>query len=157
MPNSTIEYKELPPGQEAPIDLLLLADPDIDQINTYLREGLCFIAEKEKEIIGILAFKKHDDTTWEIANVAIKESFQGKGIGSQLISYSLVWATVKGAQVMQIATGNSSIGQLYLYQKLGFEIYHIEFNHFLQHYPEPIWESGIQCKHQIRLQKFLPS
>jgi ribosomal protein S18 acetylase RimI-like enzyme len=52
---------------------------------------------------------------------------------------------------LEVGTGNSSIGQLALYQKCGFRITGIDYNYFIRHYDEPIFENGIPCRDMIRL------
>ena len=57
----------------------------------------------------------------------------------------------KGYKTIEVGTGNSSIGQLVLYQKCGFRISGIDIDFFVRHYPEEIFENGIQCRDMIRL------
>ena len=54
-------------------------------------------------------------------------------------------------QQLLVSTGDSSIGQLALYQKCGFRIESIERDYFIRHYPEVIIENGIQCRDRICL------
>jgi len=64
-------------------------------------------------------------------------------------------AKEKGFKKIIIGTGDAGIKQLYLYQKVGFEIYDIKHRFFIDNYPEPIYENGIQLKHMIMLKKDL--
>lgn len=50
-----------------------------------------------------------------------------------------------------VGTGNSSFDQLALYQKCGFRMKGIIEDYFIEHYEEPIFENGIQCRDMIRL------
>ena len=84
-------------------------------------------------------------------NIAIKEEVQGRGWGKVLLNFAIEEAKKRKAKDLWIATGNSSIGQLALYQKMGFEMADIRWNHFIDNYPEAIWENGIQCKHMLIL------
>ena len=56
----------------------------------------------------------------------------------------------RGARAVEIGTGNSSLDQLALYQKLGFRTTGIVAG-FLDDYPEPIVENGIACRDMVRL------
>ncbi len=56
-----------------------------------------------------------------------------------------------GYKTLEVCTGNSSIGQLALYQKCGFRMSGIERDFFIKHYHEPIFENGIQCRDRVRL------
>ncbi|WP_298614537.1 hypothetical protein [uncultured Odoribacter sp.] len=57
----------------------------------------------------------------------------------------------KGAQMLEVGTGNAGIGQLALYQKCGFTIIEIDFDFFRKNYTESIFENGIECRHMVRL------
>lgn len=142
-------------NQQIPFDLLALADPSKTQVDAYLQSGSCFIAKLESEIVGVIVLDELDSTTTEIKNVAVKESEQGKGYGKILLQYAQKASREKGCKNLIIGTGNSSMGQLALYQKEGFEITRIVKDFFLKNYKEPIFENGIQCKHRIILEKRL--
>lgn len=60
-----------------------------------------------------------------------------------------------GYKTIEIGTGNSSIGQLVLYQKCGFRITGVDIDFFVRHYQEEIFENGIQCRDMIRLSQDL--
>jgi len=140
---------------ETPFDLLKLADPSQAQIETYLKTGLCFIAKLATKIVGVVVLNKVDSSTVEIKNIAVSESQQGKGYGKALLSFAEQKSREMGYKNLIIGTGNSSIGQLALYQTEGFEIDRIEKDFFIKHYEKPIFENEIQCKHMIILKKKL--
>ncbi|NAS11150.1 GNAT family N-acetyltransferase [Poritiphilus flavus] len=144
-----------PDWESVPISLLLLADPDEKRLEAYIKTGSCYIAKIEDTIIGVLVLKEINPTTLEIKNIAIDEPFQGYGFGSHLLNFASEVARDQGYKSLIIATGNSSIGQLKLYQRIGFEIFDIEMNYFTLEYQAPIYENGIQCKHKIFLRKDL--
>ena len=87
----------------------------------------------------------------EIINLAVEEGLQGKGIGKLLIKHSIQTAKQMGFKTVEIATGNSSIYQLALYQKEGFRMTGIDHDFFIRNYQEPIFENGIECRDLIRL------
>lgn len=64
-------------------------------------------------------------------------------------------AKSKGYKTIEVGTGNSSVGQLALYQKCGFRIIGVDMDFFIKHYPELIFENGIQCRDMIRLSQDL--
>ena len=141
--------------REIPFEILELADPSRTQVDSYLKNGTCYLAKIDAVIVGVMILKKIIPATMEIKNIAVRESQQGKGIGKALLRYSEKVSRESGYKNLVIGTGNSSIGQLALYQKEGFEIDRIEMNFFIKNYPEPIFENGIQCKHKVILQKIL--
>lgn len=137
--------------EEVPFSLLHQADPSPQKIREYLPKGKTLIAEnKDGEIIGvcILVF---ENAAAEIKNISIKKEHQGTGIGKQLLAAAKGLCEASQIKTLEVRTGNSSMGQLAFYQKCGFEIEGIVPDFFIKNYAEPIFENGIQCKHQIIL------
>ena len=153
--NLDLHIELLTDKQEIPFDLLELADPSRTQIKSYLTTGNCYVAKIEAKIVGAIILSKIDSTTIEIKNIAVREAEQGKGIGKALLKYAEKISQELEYKKLIIGTGNSSIGQLALYQKSGFEISSIEYDFFILNYDELIIENGIPCKHMILLKKIL--
>lgn len=147
--------RKLNKGEIPPMNLLLLADPSREIVEEYVGRGECFLAEIEQRIIGVYVLLPTRPETVELVNVAVVEEQQGKGIGKRLIMDAIRIAKTKGYKTIEIGTGNSSIGQLALYQKCGFRIVGVDIDFFVRHYPEEIFENGIQCKDMIRLSQDL--
>lgn len=136
----------------APYHLLNLADPSDEAVKDYLERGTCYVAyNAKKEAIGVYVLLQTRPFTIELVNVAVDEEYQGQGYGKKLVEHAIEEARNMGFDVLEIGTGNSGIKQLSLYQKAGFSISSIDFDFFKKHYPEPIWEDGIECRHMIRL------
>jgi ribosomal protein S18 acetylase RimI-like enzyme len=138
-----------------PYDLLYLADPSVKMIEKYIFASSVYVAIIDEQIVGVLALFPIDKTLVEIKNIAVLETQQGKGIGKQLLTFAIAEAREKGFQNIQIGTANSSIGQLALYQKMGFEIDHILKSFFTDNYPEPMYENGILIQDMIVLKRKL--
>jgi len=136
---------------EIPYDLLMLADPSKRMIDEYMNRGQCYLAYHNGEVVGEFVFIHTHPHTIEIVNIAVKEEYQGKGIGKKLLERAVEEARRIGAKSLEIGTGNSSIFQLRLYQKCGFRITGIDHGFFERHYEEPIIEDGIPCRDMIRL------
>lgn len=149
--NEMIQIQPLSRHQDAPMDLLLLADPSKEKVLSYVQPGSCYVAFHEQDMIGVYVLSSLSQHTVEIMNVAVKETWQGKGIGKQLIRHAISEAKTAGFHTIEIGTGNSSIHQLALYQKCGFRLTSIDHHFFLKHYDEPIFENGIQCMDMVRL------
>jgi ribosomal protein S18 acetylase RimI-like enzyme len=143
--------KPLGQSEQPPWDLLLLADPSKELVSVYLSNSFCYVAEKYGSVIGIIVLQERDSGTAEIMNLAVHPNMQGRGIGQALIKQGIEAAREKGFNKIEIGTGNSSIGQLALYQKTGFRITGIDHDFFTRNYDEPIFENGIQCRDMIRL------
>jgi ribosomal protein S18 acetylase RimI-like enzyme len=153
--NQNLTFRQLDETEQNPYDLLLLADPSIKLIEEYLKSSLIFVAENEEKIIGTIVLQPLANNIMEIKNIAVLPKLQGQGIGKYLIENITEIARQMNCKIIQIGTANSSVGQLYLYQKLGFNISEIKYNFFLENYSEQIYESGIQAKHLLLLKKIL--
>ncbi|MCG7343176.1 GNAT family N-acetyltransferase [Sporosarcina sp. ACRSL] len=141
-----LQHDETPPN-----DLLLLADPSRELVDAYIAEGECYVAEENGERIGVFVVVALDANTIEIKNIAVREDRQGQGIGKKLLQSAITVAKENGYRTVEIGTGNSSIGQLSLYQKCGFRISSVIKDFFTDYYDEVIMENGIQCIDMIRL------
>lgn len=137
------------------MDLLLLADPSEEMIRSYIYQARIYVAEKEDRLIGVYVITLEEPGRPEIRNLAVAADFQGQGLGKLLLQHAIARARENGASGLMIGTGNSSVGQLYLYQKMGFEIVAIRKDYFTTHYQEPIYENGIACKHMLVLEMAL--
>jgi len=136
---------------EIPLYLLLQADPSLEKVNEYLSKGKTWLAKNEKEEIVGVCILEIEKKEAEVKNISVKKKYQGTGIGQRLLTAIKIFCNKSGMKSLTVCTGNSSIGQLAFYQKCGFEMVEIKSNYFIENYPEPIFEHGIQCKHQIVL------
>ncbi|PWA07626.1 GNAT family N-acetyltransferase [Pueribacillus theae] len=150
-----MNIRKLNIDEEHPMELLLLADPSKDMVEEYVNRGDCFVAESEQQIVGVYVLLPTRPETVELVNVAVLKKQRGIGIGKQLVMDAIRVAKTKGFKSIEIGTGNSSIGQLALYQKCGFRIIGVDLDFFIKHYPEEIFENGIQCRDMIRLSQDL--
>ncbi|SDM89098.1 Predicted N-acetyltransferase YhbS [Psychrobacillus sp. OK028] len=148
-----INIRKLAKDEKSPIELLLTADPSKSIVEEYVNRGDCFIAEKEQQIIGVYVLLPTRPETVELVNVAVVANQQSQGIGKQLVEDAIQKARLKGFKTIEIGTGNSSIGQLALYQKCGFRIIGVDLDFFTRHYLEKIFENGIHCRDMIRLSR----
>lgn len=153
--------RKLNQHESIPYPLLLLADETKEAINVYIKDSEIYILEKEtkinekNKIIGIYVLQSVDKDTIEIKNIAVDEKFQGQGIGTFLLKDAEIQAKKKGFKTIIIGTGDCGRKQLYLYQKMGFEIFDVKKNFLIDNYPEPIYENGVLCKDMVMLQKKL--
>lgn len=148
-----LQFRPIEDPEKAPFELLELADPSRSMINDYLHRGQCFVVLQNAVQVGVFVLQELRSDVIEIKNIAVGIEYQGKGYGKRLLEQAVVIARKAGYHKITIATGNSSIGQLALYQKVGFEMTRLELNYFLHHYDQPIFENGIPCKHRIVLEK----
>jgi ribosomal protein S18 acetylase RimI-like enzyme len=146
-----IEIRKLDNNKEIPYDLLLLGDPSIEVINHYIHMGDCYVAYINNNIVGVYVMIRTRPLTLELVNIAVREAYQGKGIGKRLILSAIEMARKDNTKILEVGTGNSSINQLALYQKCGFRIVGVDRDFFKRHYKEKIMENKIECIDMIRL------
>lgn len=150
-----MNIRELQANEPYPMDLLLLADPEESVIQTYIKRCRCYVMELEGSIVGVIALLPTRPLTVEIMNIAVLETMQGQGLGKRLLSHAIEASKELGFRSVEIGTGNSSVGQLHLYQKCGFRIIGVDTDYFVRNYEEPIYENGLQCRDMIRLKQEL--
>lgn len=150
-----MNIRRLQATERPPMELLLLADPSRKLVEEYLKRGECYVAEVEENIVGTYVLLPTRPATVELVNIAVAEQHQGSGIGKKLVAHAIQQGREAGYQTMEIGTGNSSVGQLALYQKCGFRITGVDQDFFLRHYDEAIFENGIQVIDMIRLSQDL--
>jgi len=131
------------------MSLLLIADPDEREVKKYLKGASILIAKDKGVLIGIAVLVTENDK-FELINIAVEKSSQGKGVAKLLITDVMTLAKNMGAKQLFVGTGNSSLSQLALYQKCGFRMSYIKTDFFVS-YPDPIYENGIQCLDMVVL------
>ncbi|MBP2018404.1 ribosomal protein S18 acetylase RimI-like enzyme [Symbiobacterium terraclitae] len=146
-----LNIRPLAADEEAPMALLLLADPSRKAVESYLRRGRCYVGERAGRVIAVYVLIDTRPHTVELVNVAVAEAEQGRGIGKRMVLHAVETARSLGYRSLEVGTGNSSLNQLALYQKCGFRIVGVDPDFFTRNYPEPIYENGILCRDMIRL------
>ena len=56
-------FERLKSMMEAPMNLLLLADPSVKRVYRYLEEGMCMLYKEKGEVIGCYVLMKRDEMT----------------------------------------------------------------------------------------------
>lgn len=136
--------------QKIPMDLLLEADPNPEKILEYLPKSICLVLKKSEEIIGVCAIADLEEKIFELMNIAVSPSFQRLGYGRKLLQKAI--RAVKEKKAKRLFVGTGSFGyQLAFYQREGFRVWEIKRDFFLENYPEPIYELGIQLKDMLLL------
>ncbi len=145
-----MKYCEVTPN-EIPMNLLLEADPLESSVQSYLPHSRCFIAKDEdNKIVGACVLNKIENNIIELFNISVDPRLQSKGIGSALLQH--VIKKVKSTDIKRIELGTGTFGyQLTFYQRLGFRVDSVLKDHFINNYPDPIYENGIQHKDMLRL------
>lgn len=139
--NSTLE--------NAPWDLLLLADPSKKNILSYLEKGEIYVAEDSSKTVGVIVLLSVSKDEIELMNIAVANEYQSKGVGKKLVEHAVAISKKKGALRLNVGTGNSSISQIAFYKKNGFRIMGVKKDFFIDNYEEEIIENGIVCRDMI--------
>lgn len=74
--------RQLGPHEQAPMELLLLADPSEDLVTQYLKEGICYVLEEEEKMIGVCVLFPHSEKRVEIMNLAVMKKSKEKSMGN---------------------------------------------------------------------------
>jgi ribosomal protein S18 acetylase RimI-like enzyme len=144
-----VEIQEVP-YTEAPMELLLEADPSVEKIKAYLPNSRCFVAILQGEPVGAYVVQRIAPEVYELMSIAVSPEYQRKGIGSKLLKHVVTAVHDMGARRLEVGTGTFGY-QLAWYQRQGFRVFAIERDFFLDNYEEPIYENGIQLKDMLRL------
>jgi len=137
-------------SDQAPLDLLLLADPSRESIASYLHNSVVFLVTIESKPVAVSAVVIEGKVA-EIKNIAVATKHQHHGIGKKLIEHIKLFARKSQLDIIKVGTGNSSLQQLSFYQKSGFRIKGVITDYFEYYRPE-IYENGIRCIDMIVLE-----
>lgn len=147
--------RKLNQGNKIPYDLLLLADETIEAINKYIFDSDLYIVEQEDKVIGISVLYALNQEEIEIKNIAVDSAFQGQGIGRFLLHDAIIKGRAMKYKTVIIGTADTAVKQLRLYREVGFEKFEIKKGFFINNYPAPIIEDGIQLKDMVMLRKVI--
>jgi len=140
--------------EELPMALLLLADPSEQRIRRYLIGAHAFVGIKNADPASILVARWRNADEAEIMHVAVALEHQRTGIWRAMMEFAAEDAKVRGARSVAVGTGNSSLGELRFYQRLGFRVTGVSRDYFADYDP-PIFEEGIRCLDMIHLRREL--
>ena len=101
-----------------PIDEKIFANPQEYIIDN---GGEIFFAKANNEIAGTFALMKEQAGVFELSKMAVDERFQGKGIGSKMLKYSLERAKELGARKVILYSNTALELAIHLYEKFGFK------------------------------------
>jgi ribosomal protein S18 acetylase RimI-like enzyme len=89
-----------------------------------------------------------DATTVELMNIAVDETHRGKGIGGRMIEKAIEIVADGGYHGIIVGTGTEDCApdQIRFYERHGFRKSHLRENYFVDKFPNPIYENGVQLK-----------
>jgi putative acetyltransferase len=101
-----------------PKDEKSFADPHSTILNS---GGRIFLAFHEDEAVGCCALVFMSPGEFEVAKMAVTQSFQGAGIGRQLLERTIAEARAAGATRLYLETNHNLTPAIRLYKSLGFQ------------------------------------
>ena len=99
------------------MDDIVLSNPKIEIID---KGGKIIYAKYNGNIVGTAALIKTDESTYELAKMAVNESVQGKGIGFELIKHCINLSRQSEIQKLILYTNAILQPAISLYNKFGF-------------------------------------
>jgi GNAT superfamily N-acetyltransferase len=141
-------------GPRGPLRRLFeLADDSSDEIDSYIELGRVLVARDEQgEIIGHLQLIPSAATeTIELKSIAVREDWQGRGIGRRLIDRAVAVSRDAGVGTLAVTTATADIDNLRFYQRYGFRAASIERGVFTEArgYPPQLKANGIPVRDGI--------
>jgi ribosomal protein S18 acetylase RimI-like enzyme len=155
MTNSNYTIRRLHTNEKIPYDLLLLADETMEAINRYIFDCEIYVLEKENRIIAVYTLLVLNAQEAEIKNIAVAPEYQGQGLGKVLLKDANDRAKARGFRRILIGTWDTSGMPILFYLKQGFVKYGVKKDFFVQNYPRPIYDHGIQLRDMVMLKKEL--
>ncbi|MCS3529801.1 N-acetyltransferase [Chryseobacterium sp. JUb7] len=136
---------------EIPYELLLLADETKEAIDKYIFESDIYILNDGHQDIAVLALYPIDETQLEVKNIAVIEAHRSQGIGSILIDKAKEIARQNHYTRLIVGTSDTGFQQIKFYEKNDFIKSGVSKNFFVENYPFPIFENGLQMQDMIIL------
>lgn len=91
----------------------------VDEVIDYIKDSDAYIAYENNDPVGYFILKSDPDNIVELKSIAIKETFQGRGLGKQLMQHIL--EVTKGKKIYLVTHPKNNTG-IFMYLKHGFEI-----------------------------------
>lgn len=145
-------FRKIKQDSEIPYHLLLLADETVEAINQYIFKSDIYLLNNGNLDIAVIAIYRNSNTELEIKNMAVREDFRNRGIGSILIDKAKETALENGYEILVVGTSDTGFQQIRFYEKNGFVKKGIRKDFFIENYPSPIYENGLQMRDMVVLE-----
>jgi putative acetyltransferase len=100
-----------------PADRRILEDPESEIVR---QGGEVFFALHNGRVVGTVALKVEDETTFELTKMAVGETQRGRGFGKMLLHAAIEHARRKGAKRLVLSSHTSLTTALAMYRAAGF-------------------------------------
>lgn len=144
-------FNKIAKDSKIPYELLLLADETTEAIDQYIFSSDIYLLHDGTENIAVMALHKSNDAELELKNIAVIESYRNKGIGSILMNKAKEIAKENNYKTLIVGTSDTGFQQIRFYEKNNFIKTGIRKDFFIENYPAPIYENGLQMRDMILL------
>lgn len=142
-------FNKINSGSEIPCDLLLLADETVEAIDKYIFNCDIYLLQDKLLDIAVMALYPNSSTELEIKNIAVLENYRSQGIGGLLIDKAKQIAKEGGFKTLTVGTSDTGFQQIKFYEKNGFIKKGMRKGFFIDNYPFPIYENGLQMRDML--------
>lgn len=136
--------------------LFELAEDSAAELDSYLHAGRVLTATVGLDVVGHLQLVETDRPgQTEIKNMAVREDWQGGGIGARLVRAAVDLLAAEGGTAMLVATASADVGNLRFYQRQGFRMRSVERDAFTPAagYPPGTRIDGIELRDRVWLDR----
>ena len=150
---NALTIEKLGPNDEMPFGLLLLADETTEAIEKYIYTSDVYVARQDGKgkPIGVFALQKIGPTEMELRNIAVSISFQDIGVGSMLITKAKEIAAQAGCSTLWVGTPDIATKEIGFYKKNGFGPAGTKKDFYIENYPNPLYDNGVQLRDMLML------
>jgi ribosomal protein S18 acetylase RimI-like enzyme len=151
--NSVLEdlyIEKITDKQDLPIELLLLADETPETIDKYIHNADTYIV-RQIECVAAFVLQPISEADIELKNIAVAETFQGRGVGSWIIGKIKDIAVKQEFRTLWVGTPDGGSREIRFYEKNGFIKAYLKRNFYVDNYPEPIFDHDVQLRHMQML------
>jgi putative acetyltransferase len=99
-------------------DLLTLRHPEKYILNP---GGHIYFATFDEKIVGCCALISTGPDTYEVAKMAVDETYRNQGIGKSLLAHVIHAASALGARKLTLETSSKLMNAIHVYESLGFQ------------------------------------
>ncbi|WP_422086074.1 GNAT family N-acetyltransferase [Variovorax sp.] len=156
-PAARPKLRRATPADATPWKLLFAADGPRAEIRKYLSRGEQWLAEIDGLVVGQMVLMQTRVGTWEVMNIAVSDDLRGRGVGTALLRKARALAVERGAHLLEVGTGNSSLRELAFYQRFGFRIVGVDVGFFERRSRKLQKQDGIVLRDMVRLALPLPA
>lgn len=150
-----MKIQQIRRDKEEYMDMLLLADPQKDMIESYLDKSEVFVLINGKDVCGICVIEPLKNRKCELKNIVIREEDRGKGYAGYMLRHI---CEHYGNQCDTMYAGMYNRRRtIEFFEKCGFMNSHIAANFYLEYYREPIYQDGVRMTDKIYMKKQLDS